>query len=305
MPKKIVITGATGLIGENLCKALIARGDEVYIYTRNINKAKKIIPNANEYIEWDYKNPSGWKEILNKKDAVIHLAGANLFAKRWSESYKKIILNSRVKSTRNLINAISAVQEKPKVFICASAVGYYGDSGEKLLTENMESGNDFLALVVEAWENEAAQIERLEIRRVSVRTGVVLNPEEGALKEMLLPFKLFAGGPLGSGKQWFPWIHIDDIINIYLYSLDNDDLSGAVNAASPNPVKMKEFAKTLGKVLHRPSFFKVPEFALRLAVGESEESITSSLKIVPQKLLDQGFQFKFDHLKDALINLLK
>ena len=305
MSKKILITGASGLIGINLCRALISRGNEVFIFTRDINKTKDTIPNASSYITWDYRKPSEWIKYLNNKDALIHLAGANISGKRWTKDYKKIILESRELSTKNLVHAIGSLSEKPSVFICASGVNYYGNSGDKLLNEQGESGNDFLAKVCKAWEDEAAQIEKTGVRRISIRTGVVLSAKEGALKKMLIPFKFFVGGPLGSGKQWFPWLHIDDIVNIYLYCLDNESLNGAVNACSPNPIIMNEFAESLGKVLNRPAFFRVPKFALYLAVGEVTESITASMKVIPQKLLENGFKFKFENLEDALRDLIK
>ena len=304
MINRIVITGASGLIGHNLCRLLISRGDEVSIFTRDIDKTKNIIPGAKEYIEWDYNKPDEWKDYLKNKDAVIHLAGANLSGKRWTEDYKKKILKSREISTKNLVNAISSLNEKPSSFICASGVNYYGDSGNLALTEDSNAGSDFLAKVCKIWEDEAAKVEKFGVRRISIRTGVVLSINDGALKKMLLPFKFFIGGPLGNGKQWFPWIHIDDIINIYCYCLDNNSLSGAVNACAPDPVTMNEFAKTLGKVMNRPSLFKVPKFILKIAVGEVTESITASMKVIPQKLLNEGFRFKFENLNKAIKNLI-
>lgn len=303
MPKEIIITGASGLIGTNLSKALINRGDNVYILTRDINKTKNIIPGAADYIEWDYKNPDKWADYLNNKDSVIHLAGANISGKRWLNDYKEIILKSRELSTRKLVNVISSSPDKPQSFICASGVNYYGDSGDKLLIEEKKPGNDFLANVCKIWEDEAQNVEKAGVRRISIRTGIVLTSEEGALKKMLIPFKFFIGGPLGSGNQWFPWIHLDDIVNIYIYVLDNDVLSGAYNACSPKPVTMNEFAKTLGKIMNRPSFLKVPRFVLALALGEMADTITASLKVIPKKLLERGYKFKFENLKDALADL--
>ncbi len=304
MNRKIVITGATGLIGQRLSSALTNRGDEIFIFTRDTEKAKKIIPNAADYIEWDYNAPYKWEQHLDGKDAVIHLAGANLFGKRWTDDYKKIIMGSRKYSTNNLVDAMRKSNKKPEIFICASAVGYYGDSGDKELTESAPPGKDFLAEVCRTWEEEASKAENFGIRRVSIRTGVVLSLEEGALKEMLTPFKMFVGGPLGDGNQWFPWIHVDDIVGVYLNALENPTMSGAVNASSPNPVKMKEFAKVLGEVLDRPSLFKVPEIALKIAVGEVAETITASLRVIPEKLLKLNYQFRFLNLKTALENLV-
>ena len=305
MLKKIVITGASGLIGTRLAKALINRGDYVYIFTRDIDNTKNIIPDAAEYIKWDYKKPDTWAEHLDNKDAIIHLAGASISGKRWTAYYKEIILKSRELSTKNLVNVINSIPCKPSSFICASGVNYYGDSGDQLLTEEKGPGNDFLADVCRIWETEAENVEKAGIRRISVRTGVVLSLTEGALKKMLLPFKLFAGGPLGSGSQWFPWIHLDDIVDIYIYLLDNNNLKGSFNACSPDTVTMDEFAKALGKIMHRPSVFKVPKFALTLAAGEAAEVITASLKVFPKKLMEVGYKFKFGNLKDALADLFQ
>ena len=305
MLKKIVITGASGLIGTRLAKALINRGDYVYIFTRDIDNTKNIIPDAAEYIKWDYKKPDTWAEHLDNKDAIIHLAGASISGKRWTAYYKEIILKSRELSTKNLVNVINSIPCKPSSFICASGVNYYGDSGDQLLTEEKGPGNDFLADVCRIWETEAENVEKAGVRRISVRTGVVLSLKEGALKKMLLPFKLFAGGPLGSGSQWFPWIHLDDIVDIYIYLLDNNNLKGSFNACSPDTVTMDEFAKALGKIMHRPSVFKVPKFALTLAAGEAAEVITASLKVFPKKLMEVGYKFKFGNLKDALADLFQ
>jgi hypothetical protein len=301
---KIIITGATGLIGKSLCKKITDRNDDVIVFTRKADNAKKALPFIKEFVEWDYTAPEGWEKKINGADCVIHLAGANLFEKRWNKSYKKTILESRKFSTKCLVNAIIKAEKKPSTFICASAVGYYGDRANEILVEEKNAGNDFLAKVCKAWEDEAKQIEETGLRRVSIRTGVVLSSDEGALKQMLSPFQKYIGGPLGNGKQWFPWIHIDDLVNIFIYTIDNN-LTGAVNASSPNPVKMKEFARTLGKVLHKPSLFNVPELALRIVVGEGAKSIRASLRVIPEKLIQNKFDFKFGNLKPALENLLK
>ncbi len=303
--KKIVITGATGLIGKAICKKLIDRRDEVTVFSRDINNAKKEIPGAKEYFEWDYHYPGDWQHILNNKDAVIHLAGANLSSKRWDEDYKKVILESREISTKNLVKSIESQPSKPLVFICSSAIHYYGNSGDKELTEDSPSGNDFLANVCKKWEEEAAKVEKFHVRRASVRTGVVLSLEEGALNKMLPAFKFYVGGPIGSGKQWFAWIHLDDLVNIFIRILDFKELSGPINAVSPRPERMKDFAKTLGKILNRPSFFRVPQFVLKIVLGEMANSITYSLKVIPKKLLDSNFVFKYEDLESALKDIIK
>lgn len=304
MPKKIIITGATGLIGKNISSELIKRGDEVVVFTRNVQDAKTKVPNASLYVKWDYNKTEEWKECVNNSFAVIHLAGANLFSRRWTEKYKKIITESRIKSTQNLIKAISEVDKKPEVFVCSSAVGYYGNSGDKTLTEDSASGNDFLAALCLKWDNAATEVENSGVRRVSIRSGIVLSKNEGIFKKILLVFRLFMGGVIGSGNQWIPWIHIKDIVNIYLFSLNNK-IEGAVNAVSPNPVRMKEFAEELGKALNRPAFFKVPEFLLRIVLGETAEAALSSLRVMPQKLNNEDFKFEFNDFSSCLKDLLR
>ncbi|MHB8579682.1 MAG: TIGR01777 family oxidoreductase [Ignavibacteriaceae bacterium] len=305
MTKRIIITGATGLIGTKLSKALINRGDQVIIFSRNSSKAKMEIPDAYKYVEWDYDRVDHWQSEINGVDAVIHLAGANVFGKRWNVSYKKNILESRIVSTSNLVKAIINSSSKPSVFISSSAIGFYGDKGNEIIDETSFPGDDFLASVCKKWEQEASEVGKFGVRHAGIRTGIVLNPNDGALKLMLLPFKLFLGGPIGSGKQWFPWIHVDDIVRIYLFSLDNTLIKGVVNAASPNPVTMKDFARTLGKILHRPYIFPVPRFAMKVALGEAADVVTASQRVYPKKLIDFNYRFKFENLREALEDLLK
>ena len=303
--KKIIITGATGSIGSRVSAQLIESGNEVIIFTRNPQEARNKIPNASKYIEWNYHQPDNWKNELNGIDAVIHLAGVNLGAKRWNEKYKKLAYDSRVVSTRNLVEAIKNVDQKPKTFICASAVGYYGDRKDEELNESNIPADNYLANLCKDWEAEAANVEEFGIRRVSVRTGLVLDKNEGLLKQMLPAFRMFLGGYLANGKQWFPWIHIDDIVGIYLHTIGNEGLSGAFNAASPGIVRMKEFAKTLGNVLSRPALFPVPKFAIIILKGELGKYSTDSQRIAVSKILKSGYEFKFENLEGALRNLLK
>lgn len=305
MNKKIIITGATGLIGTKLCRALFIRGDEVTVFTRSIESAKKILGDKFIYVRWDYKNPIQWQDSLMDQDAVIHLAGANLFGRRWSKEYKKIIIESRELSTRNLVSGLRNSQSKVKVFISSSGIGYYGSRGDEILTEKSKLGNDFLAHICDIWERETEKANEIGIRTSMLRQGIVLSDKGGALEKFIPAFKLFIGGALGNGKQWFPWIHIDDLMAIYLFIIDNAEISGAVNVVSPETVRMNEFAKTLGRVLNRPSIFKVPEFALKILVGEAAAALVSSQRAIPKKLIDTNFKFKFDRLEDALKDLLK
>lgn len=302
--KKIIITGATGLIGRKLSQKLSEAGHQIIVFSRDALSAKKVLKKEFTYINWDYLKNDNWLESISSADAIVHLAGINLFSKRWNKKFKEEILASRKETTKALVDAINLSKRKPEVFVSASGVGYYGDCGDKWLDEDSPAGNDFLAEVCKVWESEAAEVERAGVRRVSVRTGIVLSREDGALKKMLLPFKLFIGGPLGNGKQWFPWIHIDDIVGIYCHAIENQNLSGAVNAASPNICTMKEFARTLGKVLHRPSLLPVPEFALKIAIGEAGKVVLMSQRVEVKKILDSGYKFKFEKLEEALRNLL-
>ena len=303
--KKIIVTGATGSIGQRLVGELTARGDEVIIFTRNPNNAQKKIANPSKYVKWDYERLNDWMNELNGVDVFVHLAGANLGAKRWNDEYKKLAYESRIISTRNLVEAIKSVEQKPKAFICSSAVGIYGDRYDEVLDETSPLGNDFLANLCNDWEKEAQKVEKLGIRRVSVRTGLVLNKDEGVLKKLLLPFKLFIGGPLGNGKQWVPWLHIDDIVEIYLHAIDNPNVNGAINGASPGIVRMNEFAKTLGKVLKRPSLFPISKFAIKLVAGELGEYAVMSQRTAVDKILRAGYEFKFNNLENSLKNIIK
>jgi len=304
MSKRIVVTGATGLIGRKLVRALIQRGDNVIVFSRDAEKAKSFFPKAMESVEWNYQHPEQWKYKIERSDAVVHLAGVNLFAKRWNDEFKRVVLESREVSTKNLVEAIKSCTNKPEVFVSASGIGYYGDCGETVLNENSAKGNDFLADVCEVWENESVNVEESGVRSVQIRTGLVLSTEDGALKQMLPPFKFFIGGYLGNGKQWASWLHIDDIVEIYLHAIDNSSLTGSLNATAPNPIRMKEFAQTLARVLNRPSLFPVPKFILRLVVGEASEVVLASQRIDVKKLVESGYKFKFEILEDALKDLL-
>jgi uncharacterized protein (TIGR01777 family) len=305
MSKIILMTGATGLIGSHLSKVLLEKGYEIIVFTREKLKGKSIVSNAVEYVEWIYHKPEFWQDKFNNVYGVIHLAGASLAGKRFTESYKQKVMNSRKISTKNIVSAMSSVKNKPAVFVCASGVNYYGNSGDKPLTEESDSGDDFLANVCREWESEAAKSESFGIRRVSIRTSPVLSTEGGVLDPLLPLFKFYLGAALGNGKQWFPWIHLDDIINIYIEAVEDDKLSGPINAASPGYVRMNDFAKELGEAMHRPAVFKVPKFILRTVVGEAAGFITASMKVIPKKLEDAGFKFKYPLLKEALNTIIK
>lgn len=304
MNKKIIITGATGFIGSRLSRELHKKNYSLIIFSRNAASAKNKLSLDAEYVDWDYRTPIKWEKFIEEAHAVIHLAGESLASERWTEKQKRKIIESRDISTRNLVNAIGSAANKPGVFICASAIGFYGNAGDTILTENSLNGKDFLSDVCKRWEDEAAEVEKFGVRRVSVRTALALSPEGGAFKKLLLPYKLFAGGPLGSGRQWLSWLHIDDLIQIYIFALENIMITGAVNASSPYPITMNELAKSIGKILHRPSFFRVPEFVLKMVLGEMSESVLTSQRVYPEKLNSLSYKFLYPEINGALVDLL-
>jgi len=297
---KIVISGGTGFLGSALTKALVDKGYHVVVLTRDPAKASGF-GNSVSYASWADVN-----EVVANSTAVINLAGESLGGRRWTESLKKKIITSRVEATSAIVKAINAApaEQRPKVFVSASAVGYYGDSGDTILTEESPAGDDFLAGVCRLWESHAHAAPK-GVRVVTPRIGVVLHPDGGALEKMLLPFKLGIGGPLGTGYQHFPWIHLDDMIRIFIESIENENLDGPVNASAPNIVTMSQFASTLGNVLSRPTLFKVPGFALSLALGESAIVVTASQRMIPAKLISNGFTWEYDTIEKALKNLLR
>lgn len=300
---KVVITGATGLIGKELTKKLIERRDEVLVLSRSIIRAKQIITNAADYIEWN-NNSNAWQSKLSGVDAVIHLAGENVMGRRWTDAHKKKVLESRVNGTRSLVDAISRLEVKPKTFISASAIGIYGNQ-EIPVDESSAPGHDFLANVVKAWEAESHKVDELGIRRVNVRVGIVLDKKEGALAPMIKQFKFFLGGSIGKGNQWFSWIHIDDIVAIFLFALDNQNVSGAVNGTAPTPVRMKDFVLTLGKTMHRPAIFNVPGFVLKIILGEGAEAVIGGANVKSEKIRKAGYKFLYEDINTALKNLFR
>jgi uncharacterized protein (TIGR01777 family) len=293
----ILITGGTGFIGNYLVNTLLGRGDTVTIVTRTPGKYSR---KGVAYASWD----DDLTAVMETVDAVINLAGSNLFDNRWTDSVRETILNSRIKATSRMVNAIKGAKNKPKVFISGSAVGYYGPRGADVLDESQPSGQDFLAKVCVAWEHEAKKLDEPSVRLVIARIGIVQQTNNGALQKMLIPFKLYGGGPLGHGSQYYPWVHMDDMVHALLFCIDNDEISGPVNISAPTPVTMDEFAATLGKVMDRPSWFRVPGFMLKIAVGDSASSILASLRAVPNKLLEHGYKFRHPNLERALRDML-
>jgi len=301
--KKVCIAGATGFIGGNLVKFLSESDYHIISLTRNVKKSEKLLKQANEHILFDATSDD-FNNAIENSYAVINLSGASIGGKRWTKKTKKAILESRINSTQAISNAINKTINPPKVFINASAVGIYNDEADYFITEKSQNGNGFLANVCKQWEAEAFKTWD-KCRVVTARMGIILDKKGGALAKMLLPYKLFIGGPLGSGRQWMPWTHIEDTVRLFKWAMEKESISGPVNFSSPNPVQMGTFAKTLGKILKRPAFFKVPSFLLKILLGESSVIVLTGQRAIPQKALENGFQFKHDNLEKALFSIFR
>ena len=298
---KILVSGATGLVGKHLVEQLRQSGHDVFALVRQV-------PRDEREIMWNAEQGFVLSELkkLENFDAVVHLAGAGIADERWTKQRKQVILDSRRVGTKILVDALASLQNPPKNFISASAIGFYGDRGEEILTESAPPKKSYLADVCIEWENAALQAQRFGARVVCLRIGIVLSTEGGALKEMLTPFKMGVGGRVGKGTQFVSWIEIGDLLRVIQFTLENQNLRGAVNATAPNPVRNAEFAQHLGEVLNRPALVPTPEFALRLMFGELADALLfSSARVVPQKLLEQNFEFRFVNIKDALQHLLQ
>lgn len=291
---RVLITGASGLVGTELQKSFAAKGYEMLLASRKD-------PTDDRHIKWDIEQGFDEPERLEGIEAVVHLAGESISGLRWTDEKKKAIKDSRVLGTRSVVDAISRLEKKPKVFISSSAIGFYGERGDEEVTESSTPGNNFLAQVAKEWEAESRRAEDAGIRTVLLRTGIILSKEGGALGTMLLPFKLGVGGVIGSGKQWMSWISMDDHIAAINFAIENENLRGAVNSVSPNPVTNEEFTKTLGEVLYRPTILPLPEFAVSMIFGEMGDALLlASTKVLPKRLQDAGFEFKYPDLKSAI-----
>ncbi len=299
---KVVVAGANGLIGKSLVAKLRARGDDVVALVRTPDAGAAWARGVTQQA-WDGRAMGPWASSVDGADAIVNLAGAPVAGKRWSEAWKKEILSSRLDSAKVLVEAARAATRKPRVFVAGSAIGYYGFHGDEPLDESAGPGTDFLAEVCAQWEDVSRAAEALGLRTVLLRTGVVLASDGGALQQMLPPFKAFVGGPIGDGKQWLSWIHLDDEVGLILWALDRE-LRGPLNAAAPGAVTMKDFSKALGRALGRPSWLPVPGFALRAALGEFASMLTHGQRVVPKAALDAGYVFRFPVLDAALADLL-
>jgi uncharacterized protein len=295
---KVLITGASGLIGKALQRSFEEKGYGMLLAGRGTPK------HENE-IQWTVDEGFQDDDLprLEGLDAVIHLAGEGIAGLRWTDEKKKAIRDSRVNGTRNIVNALARLTRKPRVFVSGSAIGFYGDRGDELVTEASPPGDTFLAEVCKEWETESRRAEDSGIRTVLLRTGIVLSKDGGALATMMTPFKFGVGGVIGSGKQWMSWISFQDVVGIVNFAIENENLRGAVNVVAPNPVTNEEFTKTLGDVLYRPTFLPLPEFAVNLVFGEMGDALLiHSTRVEPKRLLDARYEFKFTSLKSALEN---
>lgn len=300
---KILVTGSSGLVGTALCNSLRADGYGIVRLTRPESAAQ--IESQEEMIRWNPPHGSLDLAAMESADAVVHLAGASIAQGRWTPARKEMLRSSRVDSTRHLVAGLARLNRKPRVFISASAIGYYGDRGDETLTESSAPAQDFLARLCSDWEAAAFEAENHSIRTAILRFGIILDVRGGALPRILLPFRLGLGGRLGSGKQWMSWISLTDSINVIRYAIENESVCGPVNAVSPNPVSNAEFTRTLAAVLRRPALFPAPRFVLRLALGEMADALLfSSQRVIPQKLLEFRYPFLHPNLQDALDSIL-
>jgi uncharacterized protein len=300
---RIIITGGTGLIGRQLAASLQQDKHEVIVLSRNPDRPTDL-PAGVRVAGWDGRSAAGWGQWADGAGAIVNLAGAGLADSRWSEQRKHEIVASRVDAGKAVVEAVQAAATKPAVVIQSSAVGYYGSRGGELLTEESQPGNDFLANVCIDWEKSSEAVEALGVRRAVIRTGIVLSAEGGALPKMLLPFKFFAGGKIGSGQQYFPWIHMADQVNAIRFLIDNPQASGPFNLAAPNPPTNATFVKAVGEAMGRPAAMPAPSFALKTAFGEMSTVLLDGQRAEPQHLLALGYRFRFTDLVAALKDVL-
>jgi len=298
---KIVLTGATGMIGGNLAGRLSKADNALVLLSRKPPAQNELA--KTQWLSWKPGGGGEWERAIDGAEAIVNLAGEPIAGKRWSAKQKEILRSSRIDGTKSLVDAIAKAKVRPKVLISASAVGYYGPHGDETLNEESKPGDDFLSRLCVDWEAEAKKAEALGVRVCLLRTGIVLAKGQGALKKMVPPFKMFAGGPLGSGRQWMPWIHIDDEVGLIQFLIDNQSARGAFNGTAPDPVTMAEFCKALGMALNRPSWARVPPGVLALMVGEMADMLLTGQRATPDAALNLGFHFKYPRIAAALAAL--
>jgi len=297
---RVMITGATGFIGTALCRAL-HEDYELIALSRNAEVARRSIGHLAKVVRWDARTSDGWDGEADGALAIINLAGENVGSGRWNEARKSRILQSRLDAATAVVDAIKKLHSKPKVVVQASATGYYGSREDEQLDETSTPGKGFLASLCRRVEGFADQIEDLGVRCAVIRTGVVLGRDGGALAKLIMPFRFYLGGYLGSGRQWFPWISLEDAVAAIKFLIESEHLGGVFNLTAPQPVTMKEFCVTLGRILHRPAWLRVPGFVGRLALGEmADEMLLSGQRVLPKRLLAAGFEFKYPDVEKAL-----
>jgi uncharacterized protein (TIGR01777 family) len=302
----VVITGATGLIGRRIAQILVEGGSRVIALTRNVEKAQKQLGDQVSCVHWDFSEPDrgGWKRCLSEADAVIHLAGTPLFKQRWTDAFKREMEQSRILGTRQLVDAIIASEQKPRVFISASALGYYGMDPDGVVDESASPADDLLARICVNWENEARRLDAHGVRTVQMRIGIVLSTESGALKELLPLFRMGMGGTMGDPRPHINWVHIEDVARMFGMVLKNEKMHGPYNAVAPNPVSNAEFARAIARALKRPALLRLPVPALRIILGEAGQYASGGPRARGEKIQNSGYRFFFSHLDQALSNLL-
>lgn len=304
---KIAITGATGFVGSRLVERLHKEGNQIVVLTRNTASAHKIFPveafGNVEIVAYTPTTSGAWQDAVGGCDGVVNLAGEPIAEARWTPEHKREILNSRQLGTQKIVEAIAQANPKPRVLVNASAIGYYGTSETATFDESSTSGKDFLAQVCQAWEAEAQKVKDAGVRLVILRFGIVLGLG-GALGKMITPFKLFAGGPIGSGRQWFSWIHIDDLVNLIVQALTKPQMEGVYNATAPNPIRMNDLSQTMGQVMNRPSWLPVPSFALEALLGDGAIVVLEGQQVLPKRTLESGFEYQYPSLQPALKEIL-
>jgi uncharacterized protein (TIGR01777 family) len=300
---RIIITGGSGLIGRELTAVLAYAGHEVIVLSRNPAGVQDL-PLKARAVEWDGRTTEGWGKLADGADAIVNLAGASIGGGRWTPARKKLLRESRLDAGRAVVEAVRSALQKPRAVVQASAVGYYGSRGNEEVTETTPAGTDFLAQLAKDWEASTAPVEALGVRRAISRTGVVLSPDGGALPRMMAPFRLFFGGPIGSGQQWLPWIHFTDEVNALKYLMENESASGAYNLCAPNPLTNAEFSRLLGRRMRRPCWLRVPALALRLLYGEMADVVLKGQKQVPRRLQRTSFRFIYSAADAALKDII-
>lgn len=301
-----IITGGTGFIGTGLSRRLQAAGYDVAVLTRRANAGGKSQGRRLRYLRWDGRTADGWRSYANGADALVNLAGANIAGRRWTEDYKETILRSRLAAGAAVVDAVATARVKPAVLVQASAVGYYGSRGDDELDETSPAGDGFLADVVRKWEASTEAVEAMGVRRVIIRSGLVLGADGGAFPRLIRPFKLFAGGPLGGGRQWFPWIHYLDEIGAITFLVENPAARGIFNLCAPEAIRNNDFSRAVGRVLRRPWWWPVPAFALRALYGDMADALLlASAKVTPARLPAAGFKFEFPTAEAALKQLIR